>query len=81
MRVSSPGLAAAFIHGAREQGADVTDYGMLGTDMLYFAVNDRLEGGAQIDRVAQSEQYNAISWCARVRCRSAAMPVWERSAT
>src|SRR6266550_3875065 len=34
MRVSSPGLAAAFIQGAREQGADVVDYGMLGTDML-----------------------------------------------
>jgi hypothetical protein len=47
MRVSSPGLAAAFIQGAREQGADVIDYGMLGTDMMYFGViNDELEGGA-----------------------------------
>src|SRR5215471_9730647 len=61
MRVSSPGLAAAFIHGAREQGAEVTDYGMLGTDMLYFAVvNDRLEGGAQITASHNPKQYNGI---------------------
>ncbi|MBN8645126.1 MAG: hypothetical protein J0L61_07795, partial [Planctomycetes bacterium] len=38
MRLSSPAMKAAFIDGAREQGADVVDYGMLGTDMMYFAV-------------------------------------------
>src|SRR5687767_15352807 len=36
MRVSSPALAQAFIEGARGQGVDVVDYGMLGTDQLYF---------------------------------------------
>ena len=61
MRVSSPALAAAFIEGAREQGADVVDYGMLGTDMLYFAVvNDNLEGGAQITASHNPKQYNGI---------------------
>ena len=35
MRLSSPSVAAAFIDGAT-QGADVVDYGMMGTDMLYF---------------------------------------------
>ena len=30
MRLSSPALAAAFIDGARAQGADVVDYGMIG---------------------------------------------------
>ena len=35
MRVSSPALAAAFIDGARQQGASVVDYGMLGTDQMY----------------------------------------------
>src|SRR5438105_7460622 len=61
MRVSSPGIAAAFIQGAREQGADVVDYGMLGTDMLYFAVvNDGLEGGAQITASHNPKQYNGI---------------------
>jgi phosphomannomutase len=38
MRVSSPTMAAAFIDGATSQGADVVDYGMQATDMLYFAV-------------------------------------------
>ena len=49
MRLSSPSLAAAFIDGARAQGADVVDYGMMATDMLYFAVaRDGHDGGAQI---------------------------------
>ena len=49
MRLSSPSVAAAFIEGARAQGADVVDYGMMGTDMMYYAVaRDGLDGGAQI---------------------------------
>src|SRR4029450_4964663 len=38
MRLSSPALAAAFIDGATAMGADIVDYGMIPTDMLYFAV-------------------------------------------
>ena len=61
MRVSSPGLAAAFIEGAREQGADVIDYGMMATDMLYFAVvQDGLEGGAQVTASHNPGAYNGI---------------------
>jgi phosphomannomutase len=61
MRVSSPALAAAFVDGAREQGADVVDYGMMGTDMLYFAVvADGLEGGAQITASHNPGRYNGI---------------------
>src|SRR3954470_11364000 len=49
MRVSSPSLALAFIDGATSQGADVVDYGMISTDMLYFAVaSDGHDGGVQI---------------------------------
>src|SRR3954465_14225998 len=49
MRVCAAWLAAAFIEGARQQGADVVDYGMMGTDMLYFAVaRDQHDGGVQI---------------------------------
>jgi phosphomannomutase len=71
MRVSSPGLAAAFIEGARQQGADVVDYGMLGTDMLYFAVvNDALQGGAQITASHNPKQYNGIKMV-----RSGAQPL------
>jgi phosphomannomutase len=61
MRVSSPGIAAAFIEGARAQGADVVDYGMCATDMMYFAVvRDELDGGAQITASHNPKQYNGI---------------------
>jgi phosphomannomutase len=61
MRVSSPSLAGAFIDGARQQGADVVDYGMMATDMLYFAVaRDKHDGGAQITASHNPKQYNGI---------------------
>jgi phosphomannomutase len=71
MRVSSPALAAAFIAGAREQGASVIDYGMLPTDVLYYAVvNDDLQGGAQITASHNPKQYNGIKMV-----RSEALPL------
>jgi phosphomannomutase len=61
MRVSSPVLAAAFIDGVTSQGADVVDYGMIPTDMLYYAVaTDKLEGGAQITASHNPKQYNGM---------------------
>jgi phosphomannomutase len=61
MRLSSPDLAAAFIDGATSQGADVVDYGMAPTDMLYFAVaSDGLEGGVQITASHNPKQYNGM---------------------
>lgn len=61
MRLSSPALAAAFIDGVTSQGADVVDYGMIPTDMLYFAVAaDRLEGGVQITASHNPKQYNGM---------------------
>jgi phosphomannomutase len=66
MRVSSPGLAAAFILGAREQGADVIDYGMISTDMIYYAVGtDDLDGGAQITASHNPKQYNGCKMVGR----------------
>ena len=61
MRVSSPTIAAAFIEGAREQGADVVDIGLAGTDMLYYAVaSAELDGGAQITASHNPKQYNGM---------------------
>jgi phosphomannomutase len=61
MRLSSPSIAAAFIDGARAQGADVVDYGMMGTDMLYYAVaRDGHDGGAQITASHNPKEYNGI---------------------
>src|SRR5262245_7876764 len=66
MRVSSPSLAAAFIEGARHQGADVVDYGMCATDMLYFAVvRDGLDGGAQITASHNPKEYNGVKMVRR----------------
>ena len=46
MRVSSPSMTAAVIDGAADGGADVLDLGMIGTEMLYYAVGElALEGG------------------------------------
>ncbi|MSO45070.1 MAG: phosphomannomutase/phosphoglucomutase [Thermoleophilia bacterium] len=42
VRLSSPGVAAAFITGARAAGANVTALGLAATEMVYFAVD---EGG------------------------------------
>jgi phosphomannomutase len=61
MRLSSPSLAAAFIDGATSQGADIVDYGMIATDMLYFAVaRDGHDGGVQITASHNPKQYNGM---------------------
>src|SRR5262245_8850067 len=61
MRLSSPSLASAFIDGATSQGADVVDYGMIPTDMLYFAVaRDKHDGGVQVTASHNPKQYNGM---------------------
>ena len=61
MRLSSPSVAKAFIDGALDQGCDVVDYGLMGTDMLYFAVaRDGHDGGAQITASHNPKQYNGM---------------------
>jgi phosphomannomutase len=59
MRLSSPSLTAAFIEGAVAQGGRIVDYGLAGTDQMYFAVAaDGLDGGAQITASHNPKQYN-----------------------
>jgi phosphomannomutase len=59
MRLSSPSLSQAFIEGAVAQGGQIVDYGLAGTDMMYFAVAaDGLDGGAQITASHNPKQYN-----------------------
>jgi phosphomannomutase len=61
MRLSSPSIAQAFIEGATAQGADVVDYGMIATDMLYFAVaRDGHDGGVQVTASHNPKQYNGM---------------------
>jgi phosphomannomutase len=66
MRLSSPELAEAFIRGARDQGCDVVDYGLIGTDMLYFAVaRDGHDGGAEITASHNPKDYNGMKLVGR----------------
>jgi len=66
MRLSSPTIAAAFIEGVLAQGCDVVDFGMMATDMLYFAVaSEGLEGGAQITASHNPGEYNGIKMVRR----------------
>lgn len=60
-RLSSPELTAAFIRGARTEGASVVDIGCVGTDMMYFfsAKND-LDGGAIITASHNPKEWNGI---------------------
>ena len=46
MRLSAPAMAAAYARGISDEGADVLDIGMVGTEMVYWTVGSReLDGG------------------------------------
>jgi phosphomannomutase len=46
MRLTAPEMAGRYADGMRDEGTDVLDFGMVGTEMLYFAVGSRdLDGG------------------------------------
>jgi phosphomannomutase len=61
MRLSSPAMAAAFIRGASEGGADVLDLGLVGTEMVYFAVGSLgLEGGAMVTASHNPKEYTGM---------------------
>ncbi len=66
MRLSSPSLASAIVEGARSQGADVVDYGLIGTDMLYYVtVKDQHDGGAEITASHNPQAYNGVKLVAK----------------
>src|SRR5436190_9073483 len=66
MRLSSPAIAQAFIDGATSQGCSVVDYGMIATDMLYFAVaRDGHDGGVMVTASHNPKQYNGMKMVRR----------------
>ncbi len=71
MRVHAPAMAAAVIAGAVEGGADVVDIGMVGTEMLYFAVGELgLDGG-----IAVTASHNPKEYTGMKIVRAGALPV------
>jgi phosphomannomutase len=71
MRVSSPSMAEALIRGASEAGAEVLDLGLVGTEMVYFAVGELgLDGG-----VAVTASHNPKDYTGMKIVRAGALPV------
>src|SRR5690349_20033914 len=61
MRLSSPAMQEAVMRGAASAGADVLDLGLVGTEMVYFAVGSLgLEGGAMITASHNPKQYTGM---------------------
>jgi phosphomannomutase len=61
MRLSSPAMQEAFMRGAAAAGADVVDLGLVGTEMVYFAVGSLgLEGGAMVTASHNPKQYTGM---------------------
>ena len=75
MRLSSPTMAEAVIRGALDAGVDVVDVGMVGTEMLYFAVGElRLDGG-----IAVTASHNPKEYTGMKIVRRGALPVGSES--
>jgi len=61
MRLSSPGMQEALMRGAAAAGTDVLDLGLIGTEMLYFAVGSLgLEGGAMVTASHNPKEYTGM---------------------
>jgi phosphomannomutase len=61
MRVSSSSMAVAVIQGATEGGSEVKDIGMIGTEMLYFAVGELgLDGGITVTASHNPKDYTGM---------------------
>jgi len=75
MRVSSPAMQEALIRGATTAGADVLDLGLVGTEMVYFAVGSLgLEGGVMVTASHNPKQYTGMKLV-----RRGALPVGSES--
>jgi phosphomannomutase len=61
MRLSAPQMAQATMDGAADAGADVVDIGMVGTEMLYLAVDElSLDGGIAVTASHNPKQYTGM---------------------
>jgi phosphomannomutase len=61
MRLSSPVMTEAVMRGAAESGADVVDLGLVGTEMVYFAVGELgLDGGIAVTASHNPKEYTGM---------------------
>jgi phosphomannomutase len=60
-RLSAPAMARATIEGAADGGADVVDIGLVGTEMVYFAVGElELDGGVMVTASHNPKEYTGM---------------------
>lgn len=69
-RLSSPGLARAFIEGVTSQGVDVLDLGEVATDVVYYVSGAKSVPGVMITASHNPGEYNGIKLC-----RAGAVPI------
>ena len=61
MRLSSPSMTRATIEGATQGGAEVLDLGLVGTEMVYFAVGELgLDGGIAVTASHNPKEYTGM---------------------
>ncbi|HET9938375.1 MAG TPA: phosphomannomutase/phosphoglucomutase [Gaiella sp.] len=61
MRVSAPAMATALMEGAADGGADVLDLGLVGTEMVYYAVGElELDGGVCVTASHNPKEYTGM---------------------
>jgi phosphomannomutase len=61
MRTTSPAMTKAVIEGAADGGADVLDLGLVGTEMVYFAVGElELDGGVAVTASHNPKEYTGM---------------------
>jgi phosphomannomutase len=71
MRLSSSAMTDGVVRGAVAAGADVLDLGLVGTEMVYFAVGDLgLDGGIAVTASHNPKEYTGLKIV-----RSGALPV------
>jgi phosphomannomutase len=63
IRLSSPDLSDALVRGLREQGADVIDIGLCGTEEIYFATfHLGVDGGIAVTASHNPSDYNGMKF-------------------
>ena len=71
MRLSSPQISAALLHGITDQGVNAVDLGLTTTDGLYFAVGKfDYPAGIMITASHNPGKYNGLKFC-----RAQALPI------
>ena len=71
MRLSAPSMSQAVMAGAADAGAEVLDLGLVGTEMVYFAVGAlELDGGIAVTASHNPKQYTGMKIV-----RAGALPV------